>query len=104
MANRRRLQLHEELCELLESRQVYFQPPESIRMSYPCIVYQRSSGDTSFADNGPYRFVQRYEVTLIDPDPDSAFVEAIAKHFPMCVFNRHYTTDNLNHDTFELYY
>ena len=35
----RRLELHEILCTILGSRNVYFQPPESIKMNYPAIVY-----------------------------------------------------------------
>ena len=49
-----RLDLQTELEELLGSRNVYFQPPESLRMNYPCIRYTRSSGETTFADNKPY--------------------------------------------------
>lgn len=32
-------------------KNVYFQPPESVKLLYPCIVYKRSAGDTRFADN-----------------------------------------------------
>ena len=101
---RSRLDLHAELVALLGSQNVYFQPPESIKMKYPCIVYQRSTGDTLYADNKPYRFTMRYSLTLIDKDPDSPFVDKIAMAFPMCRHNRHFTVDNLNHDTYELYY
>lgn len=101
---RSRLDLHEELCALLGSTNVYFQPPESKKMKYPCIVYERSTGDTIFADNRPYRFTPRYSLTLIGKDPDSPLVRKIAEAFPMCRYNRHFEVDNLNHDTFELYY
>ena len=37
----RRLQLHEELCSVLGSRNVYFQPPETIKLTYPCIIYSK---------------------------------------------------------------
>ena len=30
----RRLKLHEELCDILGSRNVYFQPPETVKMKY----------------------------------------------------------------------
>ena len=38
-----RLELHEEFCNILGSRSVYFQPPASIKLNYPCIVYSISS-------------------------------------------------------------
>ena len=38
-----REELHELLVSVLGSRNVYFQPPESIRMQYPAIVYARNN-------------------------------------------------------------
>lgn len=101
---RPRLKLHEKLCDILGSRNVYFQPPETLKMHYPCIVYSRGNGDTQFADNSTYTFEMRYDVTLIDPDPDSALVSKIPEEFEKIVHDRHYTANNLNHDVFRLYY
>lgn len=89
--------------EPLDKKRVYFQPPPNWLMEYPCIVYERSTGDTQFADNRPYKFTMRYSVTLIDEDPDSEYLEKIA-NLPMCTYDRHFTSDNLNHDVFNLYY
>lgn len=88
---------------LLGSRNVYFQPPASVQMKYPAIVYSRKDFSTRFAGNGVYLQKPRYEVTLIDKSPDSVFVEKILQ-LPYCSFDRHYTSDNLNHDVFTLYY
>lgn len=99
----RRLELHKILENVINSRYVYFQPPESVKMHYPCIVYERNSGDTQYADNGSYTFRQSYTLTLIDPDPDSELIRKIAA-LPFCRFDRHYTSDNLNHDAFNIYY
>lgn len=82
---------------------VYFQPPETVRLNYPCIIYNRISGDTQFGSNKPYVFEKRYQITIIDPDPDSEIVDKIAR-LPMCVMDRHYTVDNFNHDVFNLYF
>ena len=101
MANR--LDLQAELEELLGSRNVYFQPPASVRINYPAIVYTRSDIDNTFADNSVYMQSHFYEVTVIDEDPDSKIVEAVSK-LPTCRFNRHFTSENLNHDTFIIYY
>lgn len=98
-----RLELHELLCETLGSRNVYFQPPESIRMNYPAIVYSRSRIDNTFADNIVYKQKVSYEITVIDEDPDSEIVKKVSL-IPMCRFDRHFTSNNLNHDTFTIYY
>lgn len=101
MANR--LDLQAELEALLGSRNVYFQPPASVRINYPAIVYTRSDIDNTFADDSVYMQSHFYEVTVIDEDPDSKIVEAVSK-LPTCRFNRHFTSENLNHDTFIIYY
>lgn len=72
-------------------------------MQYPCIVYQRDNAITEFADNEPFRYTQRYQVTLIGRDPDTAVLGKIAS-LPMCLFNRYFAADNLNHDVFVLYF
>lgn len=100
----RRLLLHAELIALLGSNNVYFQPPPTVKMKYPCIVYRRSPGNTKYSANMPYLFRQSYEVTVIDPDPDSPLIEKMATGFPMIRHDRHFESDNLNHDVYSLYY
>lgn len=97
-----RLALHELLCEKLGSRNVYFQPPESIKMKYPAIVYSRNRIKNTSADNIVYRQSVRYTITVIDRDPDSEIVERISQ-IPRIMFDRSYISDNLNHDTFTLF-
>lgn len=99
----KRIELHRIFENLLGSENVYFQPPSSKKMSYPAIVYERSRIESDRADNLAYRLYKRYQVTVIDPDPDSEIPDRIAK-LPLCSFDRHYTADNLNHDTFNLYF
>ena len=98
-----RLELQTKLETLLGSRNVYFQPPESVKLKYPCIVYQRSKIDSRFADNNPYIHKIRYDVTLIDKNPDSDILGKLAK-LSLCAHQRHFTADNLNHDVYILYY
>lgn len=94
-----RLNLHSKFEETLDSENVYFQPPESIRMQYPAIVYKLNNIDTLYADDINYRIDKEYIVTLIDPDPDSIYVDLL-KAYPKCKFNRFYTYNNLNHWVF----
>ena len=98
----RRLKLHEKLCELLGNENVYFQPPASVKMSYPAIRYRLYAIDNTHADNEPYLQDYGYELTLIHKDPDNDVVEKLAK-LPYCRFNRYYAADNLNHYVFVLY-
>lgn len=98
-----RLDLQTFLENLLGSRNVYYQPPESIKMSYPAIVYERDNIRNDFANNFVYMQLHSYQITVIDYDPDSEIVKRVSA-LPMCSFSRHFVSDNLNHDVFRLYY
>lgn len=98
-----RLNLQTELETILGSRNVYYQPPESVKMKYPAIVYSRKNIDNIFADDTVYTQNHAYELTVIDPNPDSEIVMKVSR-LPACTFDRHYIADNLNHDVFRLYY
>jgi hypothetical protein len=98
-----RLELQTILENILESRNVYFQPPETVKLVYPCIIYSRQDAKTSFADDIPYKNQKQYKLMVIDKNPDSVIPDKIAQ-LPMCVFNQHYTKDNLNHDVYNIYY
>lgn len=97
-----RLALHELLCEILGSRNVYFQPPESVNMKYPAIRYSRDDIDNVSADNVVYKQDVSYMITVIDRNPDSEIVERISQ-IPHIRYDRHYVSDNLNHDVYTLY-
>ena len=98
-----RLELHEIFCEILGSRNAYFQPPESVKMSYPAIRYSRKDIKNRFANDQVYMQKDCYEVIVIDKDPDGELVKKVSM-FPMCSFDRHYVSDNLHHYVFTLYY
>ena len=101
----RRLDLHKELVDLAgPSFTVYFQPPTNTAVNYPCVIYQRDSGDSTYADNGTYRFSQRYQVSVITRDPDCQLPREIVEHFRMCRMDRTYTAENLYHTTIVLYF
>lgn len=86
-----------------ESGRVYFQPPASLKMQYPCIVYSRDNTRDNHADNYPYIHTKRYQVTVMDRDPDSEIPDKIAL-LPLCSFATHFTSDGLHHDVYNLYY
>lgn len=98
-----RLELQTLLETTLGSRNVYYQPPASVQMSYPAIVYSRNDIENIFADNSVYAQNNAYLVTVIDRNPDSEIVKKVSQ-LPRCSFDRHYVVDNLNHDVFTLYF
>lgn len=81
---------------------VYFQPPENLLLKYPAIVYSRSDIRNCPADDMVYSQFTFYDLTVIDKNPDSLLVYAVAS-LPRCKFGRHYKSDNLNHDTFTIF-
>lgn len=104
-----RLELQEKLQNLIGVRpdgkqNVYFQPPESMRLVYPCIVYKRDSGDSKYANDMTYVFTNQYAITVITEDPDCKLYEKLIKEFPMIRHTAFLISDNLNHDNFVLYY
>lgn len=100
-----RLELQSELTNLLGSDHVYFQPPESIRLQYPCFIYERSSGYAQDADDLKYNKYFRYELMYITKEPDTNdFVNRILDTFMYCTYTRHFVSENLNHEVFDLYY
>lgn len=98
-----RLELQTLLEDLLGSGNVYYQPPESIKMSYPAIVYSKSRIASRKANDFLYSRNTSYEITVIDKLPDNPVIDELLK-LPYCSFDRHYKADNLNHDTLTLYF
>lgn len=99
----KRAEFHGILEQILGSKKVYYQPPESVKMSYPAIRYSRSDIQNTFANDNVYMQKTAYEVIVIDPDPDSEIVKKVSK-LPTARYQRHYTSDNLNHDVFNIFY
>lgn len=91
------------LQEQTDVENLYFQPPQSIKMSYPAIVYSIDDVDNKFAENKNYLQFIRYQVIVIDKNPDSDIFKIISR-LPKCSFVRSYTADNLNHFVFTIYY
>lgn len=98
-----RLELQTKLEELLGSKNVYYQPPESVKMSYPAIKYSKNRISTRHADNTNYSKFNQYNVIVIDKKPDNPVIEKLLE-LPTCSFDRHYVADNLNHDSLTLYF
>lgn len=100
----RRLNLQEELEATPGIKKVYFQPPENLKMVYPCIRFYRVRPIIDRADDRAYHYTQCYELIVIDSDPDSQIARYIAEHFKMAEVNTTYVSDNLYHTSITLYY
>ena len=97
-----RLELQTTFEGVLGSRNVYFQPPESVKIQYPAIVYKLAAIRVDHANNRAYKNSPSYEATLIDKNPDSKYVEKLLE-LPYCSFDRSFASDNLNHFVFTIH-
>lgn len=96
--------LHQILTDILGSKYVYYQPPESIKLHYPCIVYTKKQPDVKRANNSIYGFTNGYDLTFITKDPDSDIPEKLLKALPMSRMNPQFVTDGLYHNSITVYY
>lgn len=98
----RRLELDARLRRILGSNNLYFEPPASVTMHYPCVRYARERIYTNYADNKAYLGRQRYNVILIYYDVDSDLIDKVLYNEEGLVFSheRHYVADGLHHDVF----
>lgn len=103
MGQDKRLELQGVLETVLESTNVYFQPPVNVQIKYPALVYSRDSARIESADNRGYRFTQRYQVTYISNDPDNEIIEKMVG-LGKCSYVRGFVSDGLTHDVFSLYH
>ncbi len=99
-----RNELQTNLEAVLGSRNVYFQPPESLKLKYPAIVYELADIMTDRANNKNYIRNHRYTMTLIHTDPDNELKDDLLDAFRHCSFDRVYAKDNLYHYVYDLYY
>lgn len=86
-----------------DAKNLYYQPPDGMRVEYPCIIYGLVDMETKYADNNPYTVTKMYKITIIDKNPLSDIVGAVAL-LPLCKFNRFFAADDLNHFIFKIYY
>ncbi len=100
---RSRIDLDNILRECLGSDKVYYNPPENLKLEYPCIVYDRDNSYTAKADDSLYYMMKRYRVNVIDYDPDSELPDIIEK-LQYSDIDRTYKFDGLCHWVFTLYF
>lgn len=99
----RRLELHKFLSQVPDVKKVYYSPPSGIRMKYPCIKYDLANPRAFHADNFPYFVKLQWTITIIDEDPDSKIASTFFD-IPKCTFDRKFSSEDLNHFVFSLYF
>lgn len=99
-----RIDLQTKLETVLGSRNVYFQPPESLQMKYPAFVYELADIITDKANNKNYIRNNRYTLTLIHKNPDNELKDTILDEFEFISFDRFFSKDGLNHYVYDLYF
>jgi len=98
-----RIDLHNVLCALDTDIRVYYQPPEGMKLTYPCIVYNLSDKSTRYANNRPYGWKNLYDLTYISRSPDDEILDQIGL-LEGCRFDRHFIYDNLHHYIYTIHF
>lgn len=98
-----RVELQNLLEEMLGNNHVYYQPPESTKMSYPAIKYSKQDIRSTYANNNKYSMRDCYQLMVIAKLPDNPVIKKLLA-LPYCSYDRHYVADNLNHDALTIYY
>lgn len=97
-------ELRTELIRITGLKNVYYQPPANVRMSYPCIRFKLEGSDVKYASNGPYRTIKKYQIIYITNKVDDDIIRLLPENLRYCIFDRLYSSDNLYHYVFEIYY
>lgn len=100
----RRLDLSAKLHLILGNDNVYFQPPKTQIIKYPCCIYHLGRGSAKHADDTAYNYVQSYELKFIFKQSNEGFIKHVLNCLTLCSFDRSYTVDGLYHYVFNIYY
>lgn len=76
---------------------VHYQPPSSIHLTYPCIIYELDGINSIFADNKVYIGHSKFNVTYITKDADSHIPKQIVDLVKYGSIKRQFKQDNLYH-------
>ena len=97
-----RLELHKKLRMMADN--VYYQPPSDDRMKYPCFLYRLSTVNSDYANNKGYINHKAYTITYICYLPEDDIIEKMFSKFEYCSFDREYSSDDLHHYVFRVFY
>lgn len=104
MAEHERSEFRAKLREFIGSDNTHFCPPESVKMTYPCAVYNPDRPFVRHANNTPYKFQNAYTVTFISRDPEWIKPEEVLRFFKHSSYEREFISDQLKHWVFRIFY
>ena len=100
----RRTKLLREIKQFVNGPNVYFQPPESVKLTYPCVICSYDDTLSIYADDKCYQKFHIYRLLVVDKNPDSKFPGLITDHFSYASPGRPYISDGLYHFPITLHY
>lgn len=98
MLEKIRASLQKEL-ELICGANVYFQPPETLTLKYPCAIYQIADAPSVYADGIKYNQAIRFQITYVTKKAMDDAVEKMLRN-PFFNFQRFFASAGLNHYVF----
>ena len=98
-----RIDLQKMLENILGSDHVYYDPPETVKIKYPAIIYSKNNVWSIRANDTRYQSRKRYNLIVVDRRPDNPVIEKLLD-LPYCSYDRSYVSDNLHHDSLTIYY
>lgn len=101
--SQRRIEIGNKLKTILGNNNTYYQPPENIKLHYPCAIYNLDGINSRHADDKVYLAHKRYIVTFITEDPDNNYFDLMTEQFRMVRFDRRFISDGLYHDIYTIY-
>lgn len=84
------------LIDILGSGNVYYNPPESQKLNFPCIVYNLSYIEQIHADNLSYLDYTTYKITVVSKIPDHPAIKNILR-LPMTKFSTNFVKNGFYH-------
>lgn len=99
----KRIKFHNKLKEVLGNNNVYYNPPSTTKLQYPCIIYNLSDIRINKANNNVYLLDHVYQVTLIGIKVTDDTKDKILTEIPYSNFNRSYINNGLYHYVYTIF-
>ena len=99
-----RSELNAKFKEILGNNNVYFQPPESVKLKYDCIIYKDITPFLRRANNFVYILQHKYQIHYVTSNPTSPIVDQMLHKFQLIDRVNDFVSDGLYHYIYELYF
>lgn len=99
-----RSELNAKFKSILGNNNVYFQPPESVKLKYDCIIYKDVTPFLRRANNFVYILQHKYQITYVTSNKSSPIVDQMLHEFQLIDRVNDFVSDGLYHYIYELYF